>query len=64
MPIYEYECNNCNTTFESVRSISDDDKDLKCPICGSSSVKKILSVFSSSSIHGCSSCASSNRGFT
>lgn len=60
MPIYEYECSNCDNSFELVRSINDNDKDLKCPKCDSSEVKKLLSVFSSS----CSSCASPGQGFT
>ena len=61
MPIYEYECNNCDSAFELVRSINDDDKDLKCPKCGSSEVKKILSAFSSCSSQASSACASSGN---
>jgi putative FmdB family regulatory protein len=60
MPIYEYECIDCRNSFELMRSISEDDSDINCPECSSSKVKKVLSVFSSSSIQGCSSCTSSN----
>ena len=41
MPIYEYRCCNCDTTFEMlVRG----GKAVACPRCGSSSVDKLISV--------------------
>ncbi len=64
MPIYEYECIECHNSFEQICSISEDDKKINCPQCGGSRVKKVLSVFSSSAIKGCSSGTSSSCGPT
>ena len=64
MPIYEYKCTNCDNSFELIRSINDEDKNLKCPECSSSEVQKILSIFASSPSQSCSSCAPSGQGFT
>ncbi|MBN2178775.1 MAG: zinc ribbon domain-containing protein [Deltaproteobacteria bacterium] len=54
MPIYEYRCENCANEFEMIRSMSDDDKDIKCPKCGKNKVKKVMSAVSSP-CGGCSS---------
>tara|TARA_Y100000296_G_scaffold84371_1_gene117519 strand:+ start:845 stop:1144 length:300 start_codon:yes stop_codon:yes gene_type:complete len=42
MPTYDYTCEKCNYTFESVHTISDRNKPCKksCPSCGEKSVKK------------------------
>jgi len=41
MPIYEYRCQSCETTFEAlVRR----DGIVTCPHCGSSSLARLLSV--------------------
>ena len=41
MPIYEYRCRDCARTFEAlVRSGAT----VECPICGSSSLEKLLSA--------------------
>lgn len=45
MPIYEYECRNCEEKFEMLRGINDSDATVKCPSCGVKSAKRILSVF-------------------
>ena len=43
MPIFEYACNDCHTTFEAlVRS----DTVPECPQCHSTALEKLLSVFS------------------
>ncbi len=57
MPIYEYECRNCEEKFEMLRNINDSDGTVKCPRCGVKSAKRVLSVFatvSSSPDFGCS----------
>jgi len=43
MPIYEYQCKNCDHTFETIQKISD--KPLrKCPACGKSALEKLISA--------------------
>lgn len=47
MPIYEYRCANCGTVFEEfVRS--DQEPELRCPICGGTEAKKVFSLFGTS----------------
>jgi len=48
MPIYEYGCDECGHAFEMIRSVSESDQQLNCPLCKSSKVNKLMSVFSSS----------------
>ncbi len=43
MPIYEYQCKNCDHQFETIRKISD--KTLrKCPECGKLKLIKLMSA--------------------
>ncbi|HNR95168.1 MAG TPA: zinc ribbon domain-containing protein [Kiritimatiellia bacterium] len=47
MPLFEYKCRKCGHAFETLaasRSVK-----AKCPKCGSASVEKQLSTFSTSS---------------
>jgi putative FmdB family regulatory protein len=41
MPIYEYRCLDCATTFERLVR---DDRAINCPDCGSTRVDKLLSA--------------------
>ncbi len=52
MPIYEYRCPKCGEKFEKLRSIRDDDNDVRCPRCEAGKVERVLSGFAMS---GCSS---------
>jgi putative FmdB family regulatory protein len=46
MPIYEYACKKCGNQFEQlVRSMSDSEKNVSCPECGSKQTARALSVF-------------------
>jgi len=47
MPIYEYECQKCNETFEMLHLSSEDGKNVSCPKCQAVEVERVLSVFSS-----------------
>jgi len=47
MPIYEYRCDECGHAFEMIRSVSQSDQELHCPICKSPNAKRLMSVFSS-----------------
>jgi putative FmdB family regulatory protein len=42
MPIYEYKCDECGSTFEEFQSINSQPLN-KCKICNSSSLHKIVS---------------------
>ncbi len=48
MPIYEYHCSDCAKTFEKLRKLSDDDRDVRCPECESARVERVLSGFATS----------------
>jgi putative FmdB family regulatory protein len=57
MPLYEYECPECRRKLELRRSIADSDRDIECPECRKGILKRVLSLFSTSSSDG--SCAPS-----
>lgn len=46
MPLYEYKCRKCHTRFELLRRMSDVDRNVKCPKCGSPAVEREISGFS------------------
>lgn len=52
MPLYEYTCKACKTRFTILQSVGATEKDTRCIYCGSSSVKKEMSSFSSSGFGG------------
>ncbi|MFQ5854616.1 MAG: zinc ribbon domain-containing protein [Anaerolineae bacterium] len=45
MPIYEYHCPDCDTTFEQRRMFSQADDPLSCPQCESPNTERLLSRF-------------------
>ncbi|NCC52469.1 MAG: zinc ribbon domain-containing protein [Spartobacteria bacterium] len=47
MPLYEYQCEKCEETFEFLAKNSEE-KPGKCPNCGSKKTRKLLSTFSAS----------------
>jgi putative FmdB family regulatory protein len=70
MPIYEYQCNDCDNKFEKMMRFSDADKNPVCPDCHSQNTKKKISSFASlgsflsgTSVSATSSCGSGG-GFT
>ncbi|MCS7149665.1 MAG: zinc ribbon domain-containing protein [Caldimicrobium sp.] len=67
MPIYEFKCSKCGRFFETLCFSQEDEKEVKCPHCGSKEVKKELSSFTTSwsrsfGFRG-SSCGGSSFGF-
>ena len=42
MPIYEYKCDACGHTFDTLQKISDSPL-IKCPDCGKDALKKLVS---------------------
>ena len=43
MPIYEFQCSDCQCRFERLQKLADADPDL-CPECGKSSVRRCLTA--------------------
>jgi putative FmdB family regulatory protein len=44
MPIYEYRCQECNTTFEVLALSSREGTAVRCSSCGGSKVTKLISA--------------------
>lgn len=44
MPLYEYKCNSCNKVFEHLTTSVKATEEVKCPSCGSSDIKKLISA--------------------
>jgi len=63
MPIFEFTCPTCGKEFERLVYGSDEAK-VVCPSCGCEDAKKLLSVFSCSSIERSlqASCGSHSPG--
>ena len=59
MPIYEYDCNDCNKTFSLLKGMSDVSA-VSCPQCSSLNTKKKLSTFSCCGTDSGSSAGSHN----
>jgi len=45
MPLYEFQCNDCNEAFSELKKMGDFSAD--CPVCSSKNTKKLMSSFSS-----------------
>ena len=62
MPIFEYQCSNCEKKFSELRKGLEKDEAIACPECSSSETKRLVTGFAVGSIGGSSSagaCASS-----
>ena len=46
MPLYEYRCDDCQSTFEALAPAAQADA-ASCSSCGSAQVRRLLSVFTS-----------------
>jgi putative FmdB family regulatory protein len=42
MPIYEYQCESCNSCFEKL--VFSDDEEICCPCCNGRKTKKLMSA--------------------
>jgi putative FmdB family regulatory protein len=66
MPLYEYQCQGCDHTFETLRGFHEKDEDVVCPQCGKKKAEKLLSacrtVKGESSTANTTSCGT--KGFT
>jgi putative FmdB family regulatory protein len=63
MPIYEYQCEKCETVFEKI-FFAGDKEVVNCPRCGSDEVIKLMSAcsFMGASIGTCA--ADAPKGFS
>jgi len=63
MPLYEFTCLDCNRTFEQICSMKDcEDKNIRCPECGSAKVRKLLSTVNLAGSKGSLAPLSSGKG--
>ena len=44
-PVYEYKCNGCGEKFEVLRSLKDNETEVKCPECGATDTRRLYSLF-------------------
>jgi putative FmdB family regulatory protein len=44
MPIFEFKCSDCEEFFEFLFMKSEEEKEMKCPKCGSFSLERVVSV--------------------
>jgi putative FmdB family regulatory protein len=46
MPIYDYQCHDCEKTFELVLTLGEHDKsEIRCPKCGSRNIEQDAATF-------------------
>ncbi|MCL5264282.1 MAG: zinc ribbon domain-containing protein [Chloroflexi bacterium] len=65
MPLYEYQCTECNEKFEKLVRSSFAEAEVSCPNCGSSLVKRLVSLFGALGFSGAgasSGCAPTGGG--
>ncbi|MFH1862446.1 MAG: zinc ribbon domain-containing protein [bacterium] len=62
MPIFEYHCPDCQEDFEELRTLSDRDRELPCPRCGSLRPQRRVSLFASASSAASVSTSCTPRG--
>lgn len=48
MPVFEYQCNECNKKFDHYHKSINNIEPVNCPVCNSGDNKKLLSSFSAS----------------
>ena len=67
MPVYEFSCDKCGTTFEEFFRSMTERRKPRCPDCGTGKVRKLFSTFAmgggasrqaSGGGGGCASCSS------
>jgi putative FmdB family regulatory protein len=59
MPLYEFECTECDISFEELVRSSAAVNEVKCPECGSEHVSRKVSLFASKVSGGASLAAAS-----
>ena len=59
MPIYDYRCKSCSSTYDIFHKSREVAADVICPSCGSADAKKLMSVPASPNMNGSPVSASS-----
>ncbi|MFP4496723.1 MAG: FmdB family zinc ribbon protein [Vulcanimicrobiota bacterium] len=69
MPLYEYECKNCQKHFDKITRAGTPDEEIECPKCNKNQAKRKLSTFafglgsdSTGASRSSSSCTSCSGG--
>ncbi len=44
MPVYDYRCMDCNSTYDVYHKVREVQEDVVCPSCGSRNHKRLMSV--------------------
>ncbi len=52
MPLYEFQCGECDSAFEELLRSSSAITEVKCPQCGSPQVRRKVSTFASKGSSG------------
>ncbi len=60
MPLYEFQCTACQSTFEELLRVSAPATDVACPKCGSRQVRRKVSTFASRGSGGSASFAAAS----
>ncbi len=60
MPLFEYQCRDCNETFELLQGQAE--QEVACPRCGSAA-KRVVSLFAGSVESGSGCAAPGGSGF-
>ena len=45
MPVYDYICNDCKKSFETVLTLAEHEERISCPHCGSKNVEQEAAAF-------------------
>ncbi len=64
MPIYEFQCKDCNAVFETLTTSAAADIKISCPQCQGERVKKLLSIGSLKRLDNSSAPAAAPSGCT
>ncbi len=44
MPVFDYQCNQCKTTYDVYHKTREIEEDIVCPSCGSKEHKRLISA--------------------
>ncbi len=62
VPLYEYQCQHCGQRFEKLVRLSELDRPISCPHCGSEQTTRQLSTFAARTASGSAPTSSCSTG--